>query len=75
MWSLWDDSHGQFSVVHKRGNWVHGRCAKIKRATARLAMRFVCSTCRRIIHGTVDSIEKLCDEVETVNGFAIWKTD
>ena len=24
-------------------NWVHGKCAKIKRATARLAMHFVCS--------------------------------
>ena len=23
-------------------HWVHGRCAKIKRATARLAKRFVC---------------------------------
>ena len=26
----------------KCGNWVHGRCAKIKGATARLAMHFVC---------------------------------
>ena len=25
----------------KRGNWVHGKCAKIKRATARLATHFV----------------------------------
>ena len=34
-----------------------------------MAMHFVCSKCRGIIEGTVDSIEKLCDEVETVNGF------
>ena len=53
----------------KCGNWVHGRRAKIKRATARLAMHFVCSKCKGIMKGTVDSIEKLCDEVETVNGF------
>ena len=53
----------------KCGNWVHGRCAKIKRANARLAMHFVCSKCKGIIEGTVDSIEKLCNEVETVNGF------
>ena len=46
-------------------NWVHGKCAKIKRATARLATGFVCLKCR----GTTDSIEKLCNEVETVNGF------
>ena len=32
-------------------------------------MHFVCSKCKEIMEGTVDSIEKLCDEVETVNGF------
>ena len=53
----------------KCGNWVHRRCAKIKRATARLAMHFVCLKCKRIMEGTMDSIKKLCDEVETVKGF------
>ena len=46
-----------------------GKYAKIKRATARLAMHFVCLKCIGIIEGMVDSIEKLCNEVETVNGF------
>ena len=32
-------------------------------------MHFVCSRCKGIMEGTVDSIEKLCNEVETVNGF------
>ena len=32
-------------------------------------MRFVCSKCKGIMEGTMDSIEKLCDEVETVNEF------
>ena len=41
---------------------------KMKRVTARLATHFVCSKCKRITEGTVDSIEKLCDEMETVNG-------
>ena len=50
-------------------NWVHGRFSQIKRVTARLAMHFVCAKCRRMMDGTVDSIEKLCDEVETVNRF------
>ena len=50
-------------------NWVLGKCATIKRVTARLAMHFVCSKSRGIMEGTVDSTEKLCDEVETVNGF------
>ena len=53
----------------KYGNWVHDRCAKIKRVTARLAMYFVYSKGEGIMEGTVDSIEKLCNEVETVNGF------
>ena len=53
----------------KCGNWVHGRCAKIKRATAELAMHFVFSKCKEIMERRVDSIEKLSDEVETVNGF------
>ena len=53
----------------KCGNWVHGKCAKIKRVTAKLAMHFVCLKRKGIMEGTVDSIEKLCDEVETVNGF------
>ena len=30
----------------KCGSWVHGKCAKIKRVTARLAMYFVCSKCK-----------------------------
>ena len=50
-------------------NWVHGRWAKIKRVTTRLAMHFVCSKFKGITEGTVDSIEKLCNEVETVNRF------
>ena len=53
----------------KCGNWVYGKCAKIKRVTTKLAMHFVCSKCRGIMKGMVDSIEKLCNEMETVNGF------
>ena len=60
---------GNLVLRMKCGNWVHGRCAKIKGVTTRLAPRFVCSRCRGIFEGTVDSIQKLCDEVETVNGF------
>ena len=32
-------------------------------------MHFVCSKCNGIMEGTVDSIEKLWDQVETVNEF------
>ena len=32
-------------------------------------MHFVCSKCKKIKEGTVNSIDKLCDEVETVNRF------
>ena len=50
-------------------NSVHGKCVNIKRVTAWLAIHFVCLKCKGIMEETVDSIEKLCDEVETVNGF------
>ena len=54
----------------KCGNSVHGKCAKIKRATARLAMHFVRSKCTKIMEEMVDLIiKKLCNEVEIVNGF------
>ena len=59
------------ALCTKCGNWIHGRCAKIKRVTAKLSMHFVCSKCRGIMEGTVDGIEKLCDEVQTVNEMAI----
>ena len=32
-------------------------------------MHFVCLKCKEIMEVTVDSMEKLCNEVETVNGF------
>ena len=53
----------------KCGNWLYCRCTKTKRVSARLATRFVCLRCRRIKKGKVDSIERLCDEGETVNRF------
>ena len=39
---------------------------KNKDSTARLAMQFVC---RGIMEETVDLIDKLCNEMKTVNGF------
>ena len=53
----------------KCGNSVHGRCAKIKGINARLAMHFICSICKGIMEGTVDSIKKLHKKVEIINGF------
>ena len=32
-------------------------------------MHFDCLKCKRMMEGTMNSIEKLCNEVETVNGF------
>ena len=52
------------TLCSKCGNWVHSRCAKIKRVTARLALLLVSSKCKEIMEGTVDP---MCDEVETVN--------
>ena len=49
---MWEESHGQFSVVHKTWKLVHGRCAKIQRVTTSLSMDFVCLKCRGIMEGT-----------------------
>ena len=46
------------------GNWIHGRCAKIKRVTNRLAIDL---KCRKSHHKNVeDQKEKLRDDVETM---------
>ena len=50
-------------------SWVQGRCSKIKRATTRLAIHFICLKYKGIMEEMVDLIEKLCNEVETVNEF------
>ena len=42
---------------------------KIKRTAAKLAMHFVCSKCKGKMEETVDSIEELCNKVETVKEF------
>ena len=38
-------------------------------------MHFVCSKCKGIMEEMVDSIEKLCNQAETVDGFGIWEMD
>ena len=48
------------------GNWIHGRCAKIKRVTNRLAIHLKCRKCKGS-HKDVDDLkEKLHDNVENV---------
>ena len=53
----------------KCGNWVYNRCVKIKKVNGRLAKHFICLKNRGIMEGTVNSIEKLWNKVETVNRF------
>ena len=50
-------------------NWVYGECAKMKIVNARLATRLFAQDVRETMEGMVNSIEKLCDEMEAVNGF------
>ena len=53
------------------GNWIHGRYAKIKGVTNRLAIDFTCRKCNGYHHKNVeDQKEKLHDDVETVTGFS-----
>ena len=49
--------------------WIHGRCTKVKRVTLMLGRDFVCGTCKKQADRFMDSVEELCEEVETVRGF------
>ena len=49
--------------------WIHERCAKVKRVTLRLGRDFVCGRCKKQDDGFMDSVEELCEEVETVRAF------
>ena len=49
--------------------WIHERCAKVKRVTLRLGRDFVCGRYKKQADGFMDSVEELCEEVETVKGF------
>ena len=63
MWYLWEASNGKFCVM----------ClifAKVKRVTLRLGRDFVCGRCKKQADGFMDSVEELCEEVETVRGFS-----
>ena len=53
----------------KYKEWIHGRCTKVKRVTLRLGRDFVCGRCKKQADGLMDSVEELCEEVETVRGF------
>ena len=55
----------------KYRKWIHGRCAKVKRMTLRLGRDFVSGRCKKQADGFMDSVEELCEEVETVRGFCL----
>ena len=42
------------------GNWIHGRCAKIKMVTNRLVMDFICRKCKGHHKNEEDKMEKNC---------------
>ena len=48
------------------GNWIHGRCAKIKSVTNRLAIDLRCRKCKWYHENVEDSKEKLHDDLLTV---------
>ena len=42
---------------------------KVKRVTLRLGRHFLCGVCKKQADGFMDSMEELCEKVETVKGF------
>ena len=51
------------------GNWIHGRCVRIKRLTNRHAIDIKCRKCEGC-HKNGDQEEKLHEDVETVTDFS-----
>ena len=49
--------------------WIHRRCTKIKKVTCSPARHFVCRRCTDVGDGTEETVEVLCEEVETVKEF------
>ena len=52
------------------GNWIYGRCAKIKMVANRLAMDFKCRKCKEHHKNVEDQNQKLHDDVETVTRYS-----
>ena len=53
----------------KYGQWIHGRCTKMKRVTSSLMTQFVCKKCQVTMKGSEELVEELCKEVKTVDEF------
>ena len=49
--------------------WIHGRCAKVKGQALRLGRDFLCVRCMKQADGFRESVEELCEDVETVRDF------
>ena len=58
------------AICKSCGNWIHGRCAKIKRVTNRLAVDFKFRKCKGYHKNVEDQKEKLHDYVETETEFS-----
>ena len=48
---------------------IHGRCGNVKRVTLRFVRDFVFGRCKKQADGFMDSVEELCEKVQTVRGF------
>ena len=70
MWHLWQETMVNAVLCETCVNWIHGRCAKIKRATTRLAIDFEHRKCKGYHKSVEDQKEKLHDDVETVTEFS-----
>ena len=47
------------------GMWIHGRCVRVKKVTAKLWVYFACGKCHGSIGEAVEQEDKLCGGVET----------
>ena len=52
------------------GNWIYGRCSKIKRVTNRLVVSFRCRKCNWCLVNVEEQKEHLVNDMETVIDFS-----
>ena len=69
MWYLWEASNGKFSVMCEMQEMDPWKTCESKEGDPKGGRDFVRGRCKKQADGFMDSVEELCEEVETVRGF------
>ena len=56
-------------ICSKYNSWIHAKCAKILKVSAKLAKDFICLKCKSSTDFSAQPVESLCDGIEKVHAF------